>query len=617
MLSDNQLEYIGAEFAALFQQMEQDIIKDVARRVAKTSRWTETAELQAGALREMGYSPAEIYRSVLEKLGADSEYRTLVRENTIEHKQMVTETIKRTVEEAKAKGDDLVSQAGNMAFRNDMSLWRKGGKVLMDSSPIKQIVRFYQTQLTKEVGGLTGSTGFVIKGEKPIPTDDIYHKELDRMLTNVTSGAFTTEQAIQESMKRMTQSGVRYVHFDSGVSRNIDTAMRLAIQTTSSQMAGSITVNNLSATGEDLVEVSSHAGARNDGIGCMNHASWQGKVYSISGAPHEEESKRLGYKIQKLEDVTGYPSDPTGLCGYNCRHTFHVFFEGISEPDEPEKEPEPFVWHGKIYDHYHARQKQRQMEREIREVKRKVACGVEKQMALLTNKELQYRTFCEYAGLTMNIGRLDVVNARKSLWLLKDKVKSERNELKILIEKALNRKKDIEPEITDCLQSTASGLGASLYGLEFRFKSLESLQRKVISDSKELGITEQMALSKINDILRYTIISGEANFTKNYFNIIDKLRIMGYDLIRVKNTFKGGAKYKGINVVINYKGESFELQFHTPDSMAVKEGELHKLYEKCRVFDADKDREKIELLNQKMINLSSKIKNPLGVEYIK
>ena len=51
MLTEEQLEIYGGVLVPVFQQLEQDIIADIARRVRKEERWTETAELQAEELR--------------------------------------------------------------------------------------------------------------------------------------------------------------------------------------------------------------------------------------------------------------------------------------------------------------------------------------------------------------------------------------------------------------------------------------------------------------------------------------------------------------------------------------------------------------------------------------
>ena len=82
MLTEKQLEMFGDRGAAVFQSAEQDIIADIARRVKKTGRFTETAELQAQALHAAGVSTQEIRKEVMKILNADDEYKKYVASNT-------------------------------------------------------------------------------------------------------------------------------------------------------------------------------------------------------------------------------------------------------------------------------------------------------------------------------------------------------------------------------------------------------------------------------------------------------------------------------------------------------------------------------------------------------
>lgn len=70
--------------------------------------------------------------------------------------------------------------------------------------------------------------------------------------------------------------------------------------------------------------MTAHAGAR------LEHAEWQGKVYSRSG-----KSK----KYPSLVDKTGYGTGP-GLGGWNCRHSMFPFFENISKRSYTDEELE-------------------------------------------------------------------------------------------------------------------------------------------------------------------------------------------------------------------------------------------------------------------------------------
>lgn len=387
MLTDEQLELLGNKLVPLYQELEQDVIADIARRVKKTGRYTETAELMARALMEQGYSPARIQREVMKVLRADKEYQMAVAEQTKEYKQYVASEISRVVAEAKEQGNGIVADAGNMAFNADLSMWAQAGKSLSQPSGLHRLVDAMALQTNGELKNLTKSLGFKNVGFTAL--ENVYQHQLDLGLIKLTSGAYSWQRVVDDCVRELAQSGLRTIDYKSGRSMQLDTAVRNCIRTASGQLAGKVTMLNMDSTGESLVEVSQHWGARSDGsCGHGDHAYWQGKVYATDHGRHVAEARRLGYSIRNLEDATGYPSDPLGLCGYNCRHTFYAFFEGVSEPNQWEPEPEPVMVNGREYDYYHATQRQRQMERQIRATKREI----EAQRALGGDtKELQSR----------------------------------------------------------------------------------------------------------------------------------------------------------------------------------------------------------------------------------
>lgn len=173
-----------------------------------------------------------------------------------------------------------------------------------------------------------------------------------------------------------------------------------------------------------------------------------------------------------------------------------------------------------------------------------------------------------------------------------------------------------EPKITEDLKTMSKSLNSEMVGLDYRLKSEKSLTRKILDDAKLANIDIKTASEKINDILRYTVVAGEENFTDHYFSFDAKLKEKGYNFYRVKNTFKDGVPYKGINTLVQKDGVIFELQFHTPHSVEVKEI-IHKLYEKQRVLDKIKNNVEYNHLQQAMVILSSVIDNPVGVERIR
>lgn len=426
MLSDFQKEQLSAEIIPMFQDLEQDTIQDIARRLRKAKRWTESAELQAKALESLGHSPSEIQTRVLDKLHADKDFIDMLNENTLEHKKLVRERIRETVDSAQAHGDKIIGRAGDMSFADDVAFWKTKGQHLKSSPALKQISAESSKRLEHELKSLTHSTGFKFIGA-PVSVDQAFNHSMDKAVMNVASGAFSSEQAVEQVVSDLEKSGLRYVNYASGITRGIDVAAHLAVRTTLNQMAADISMSNAEQLGTDLVEVSSHGGARS-GDGHANHAGWQGKVYSISGKAHPKESKRLGYKILSLEAVTGYPHDPSGLCGYNCKHTFYPFIAGISDPTPMEKEPAPVKVDGKTYTYYQATQYQRRLERELREFKRQYLGG-QNMTAAITAKEQQYARFCKKAGLKQNLNRLYVKGYKRDFEYIKPLISKPKNDI--------------------------------------------------------------------------------------------------------------------------------------------------------------------------------------------
>lgn len=187
-----------------------------------------------------------------------------------------------------------------------------------------------------------------------------------------------------------------------------------------------------------------------------------------------------------------------------------------------------------------------------------------------------------------------------------------------IAENEINKLKPYEKNITSILKSIEHDNRSKLVGLDFRFKSIESLSRKIIADSKEKEISLEDAAKGINDKLRYTFVSKEKDFTNNYFKTVGTLRNKGYNIVRVKNTFEQNVVYKGVNTLVeDNNGVIFELQYHTDKSYYVKEHGLHEIYEKQRVLDKIKDKKEWDDLTEKMIKISNKIPIPKYVERIK
>jgi hypothetical protein len=140
---------------------------------------------------------------------------------------------------------------------------------------------------------------------------------------------------------------------------------------------------------------------------------------------------------------------------------------------------------------------------------------------------------------------------------------------------------EMEKTTTSVIESLQKD-GVELKGLEHRLKTEESLERKLLTDSHMNEISLREAAGNINDSLRYTLVSDEANYTRMVSESLEELEKQGYKVERFKN-FWGNDIYQGINVtLIAPNGTKIELQFHTNASYTTKEVMNHQLYEIAR-----------------------------------
>lgn len=381
---------------SLFTDFEDEVIADIARRVKKTGRYTETAELMAKSMREHGYSPAQIQKEVMKYLRADRAYQKAVAENTKAYKEEVRENIKAIVKEAQKAGDTIVAEAGEMSWNSDLSMWAEHGVDLKKPNSMSQLKKAFALQTANELKNLTRTLGFKNANTGTEEILSAYQKELDLAVIKVSTGVFSYDQAVKDCVERLAKSGLRHIDYESGRTYQLDTAVRNAVRTGCSQLAGKIMEENLKSSGQDLVITSQHLGSRPE------HAPWQNKVFSYSG------------KSRKYPDFfkeTGYGT-VTGLKGANCMHDFYPFWEGASVIPKDLKEPDPVMINGKEYTYYQCTQKQRSMERDIRAIKREInaceALGMDSQElhSKLKMKMSEYRRFSDSADLKPKLNRL-------------------------------------------------------------------------------------------------------------------------------------------------------------------------------------------------------------------
>ena len=143
------------------------------------------------------------------------------------------------------------------------------------------------------------------------------------------------------------------------------------------------------------------------------------------------------------------------------------------------------------------------------------------------------------------------------------------------IEQRIKLATDLEPEITKYLKTLGKKYKGKLEGLNYKMKGREKLYEKAYKKKIE----------NIRDILRYTFVFKDCDYTEGVYQIYSKLEQDKHYKTKhtwIKQKWCLGDMYQGINTSWEYKNNFiFELQFHTKISQKMKTtGILHDLYDK-------------------------------------
>lgn len=264
---------------------------------------------------------------------------------------------------------DAMIDAGVRAIEYDNAIYEAAGLSplpLMQSPYLMRIMeRNYRATLGEwknftQTGGRFPNLADAAQNAFKDACDKAYHLTV--------SGAVSYTHAVREAVNDIVKDGVK-VKYPSGREDTIETATLRAVRTGISQATAQITIARMKEMGVSLALTSSHLGAR------PTHEVWQGQIFSIDWKKMNEvyPLPEIPTPPPDVKMMAKYPDfvDSTrigkvdGLSGANCRHSFSVYFEGMSNPFEHYDSEENKK-------QYEIQQKQRYIERTIRKTKREV-----------------------------------------------------------------------------------------------------------------------------------------------------------------------------------------------------------------------------------------------------
>lgn len=367
MLPPSYLDQMPDAFVQLWQQVEDEILQDVARRIGKMDAVTPTANWQLWR-----YQQTEALRNDVVKLLA---------KYTGKSEAAIRRLLLQAATEAMEREDAIY-------YHYDME-----PTPFEESAALNNLLDAGARQTCGTWQNLTATTANTVTGA--------FERTLDAAWLKVSTGAFDYKTAVKQAVDSLADD-MPMVTYPSGHKDSIEVAARRAVLTGVNQTTGKLQVARMDEMGCEFVETTAHGGAR------PSHAEWQGRRFHRGGAVDYK-----GKHYPDFEAATGYGTG-AGLCGWNCRHTFFAVFPELGDPPQWTQEQlrelnaRDIEWNGKKYTAYEISQMQRARERNVRRWKKRYlaedAAGLDPTDAAVRLKAAR-QSLAEFAQATG--GRVD------------------------------------------------------------------------------------------------------------------------------------------------------------------------------------------------------------------
>ena len=330
MLAPDYLDHAPDRLVLLWQQMEDDILRDVARRISKMETLTPTANWQLWR-----YQQTEAVR------------------------QDVIKKLARYTGKSEAAIRQLMQEAATRALEAEDRIYYHYDlepTPFAENETLQALLNAGYQQTAGTFSNLTATTANTVSGQ--------FEAALDRAHLKVSTGAFDYKSAIKSAVDSLADT-MKYVTYPTGHRDTLEVACRRAVLTGVNQTAGKLQEARMDEMHVGFVETSAHGGAR------PSHAEWQGRQFHRGGAVDY-----LGKHYPDFYEATAYGTGG-GIYGWNCAHTHWSIFPELGAPPAWTQESldalnaRDIEYDGKKYTQYEINQMQRARERTIRKWKRR------------------------------------------------------------------------------------------------------------------------------------------------------------------------------------------------------------------------------------------------------
>lgn len=242
MLPPSYLDQMPDAFVQLWQQVEDEILQDVARRIGKMDTVTSTANWQLWR-----YQQTEALREDVIKLLAKYSGKSEA-------------TIRR-----------LLLQAATEAMEREDAIYYHYDlepTPFEESAALNNLLDAGARQTCGTWQNLTATTANTVTGA--------FERTLDAAWLKVSTGAFDYKTAVKQAVDSLAD-GMPMVTYPSGHQDTLEVAARRCVLTGVNQTCAKLQLERMRQMDVRYVQVTAHGGAR------PSHAEWQGKIYALNG----------------------------------------------------------------------------------------------------------------------------------------------------------------------------------------------------------------------------------------------------------------------------------------------------------------------------------------------
>ena len=384
------IEYLSWRMAEVYAAVTDQILINLARHFkyyTKTGVMPASWEYQVQKLAEMGQVTRETETIILTMLGdADESLRYCLEQSIFEGLKNAEPALREAAEKGLLNGnvppvlDPVQMQAFRYYYEQSADRLNLVNTVMLESTQAAYAatVADIAVKIANTQGILNVATGEVI------------------------TGVASYNEAIKRGVQKMVQNGITGFIDHGGHHWSPEAYVAMDVRSTMANTARAAVWERMDDYGDDLYQVSWHNAARPL---CYD---WQGKVISKTGQSGTTEDDEGNSVTIHTEDEIESFNYGGGLFGVNCGHYPIPFIPNFSRIHEPEQT--------KVEDvkAYEESQKQRALERKLREEKRDLevlkAQGasedvLKEQRARIRKASKDIDTFCDETGRTRRRNR--------------------------------------------------------------------------------------------------------------------------------------------------------------------------------------------------------------------